>query len=175
MFRECSTSDVLEVLKDNWQHYSQWIDGAHMKWQSPDFRASSVELKTRLGNCFVLTARGPCPLDQTVLPKLDDELDEGRCIPRVAITDPSNPDWRLLSHFGVITSVDVHFYLRCLKAIANDRNPDVDKVAYLYDKIQALHRGKERFIRCVCFLLVIPSDIVSDMDVVMSSKQAILY
>ena len=35
MFQECDSADVLQVLKDNWAHYSQWIDGAHMEWQIP--------------------------------------------------------------------------------------------------------------------------------------------
>ena len=37
MFRECNSSDVLQLFRDNWHHYSRWIDGVHMKWQSTDF------------------------------------------------------------------------------------------------------------------------------------------
>lgn len=147
MFRECSTSDILQLLKDNWQHYTQWIDGVHMKWQTPDFIQSSTELKSRLGSCVVQSARGRLLLQETVLPKIDVELDDGEITPSLDIQDPSHPDWRFLSHFGVIVYADVHFYLRCLTTIAKDSTPTVDKVAYIYEKIQSVYRGNEKLIR----------------------------
>jgi len=149
MFHECNTSDVLELLKENWQLYSRWIDGAHMKWQSPDFLTSSAKLKKTLGSCIVQSARGPLPLCETVLPKIDSELDEGGCIPAVEISDPSHHDWRLLAHFGVIINANVDFHLRCLTAMAKDPNPDVNKVAYLYENIQSVYQGNENHIRYV--------------------------
>jgi len=173
MFRECSTSDVLQVLKDNWQYYSQWIDGAHMKWQSRDFNTASARLRNRLSNCIVQSARGRLPLRETVLPELDSELDEGRRIPGVDVQDPSHPDWRILSHFGVIINADIQFYLRCLTAIAQDRNPDLDSVAYLYEKIQSLYRGNEKLIRYVVLCDKMAGDYVSNMDIAISARIAI--
>jgi hypothetical protein len=151
LFRECHTSEVLQLIRDNWQHYSQWIDGAHMKWQSPDFLKSSAELRTSLGSCLVQSARGSLPLQETVLPMLDIELNDGCLIPAVDIKNPSHPDWRLLSNFGVIITADVHYYLRCLISIAEGACPDVDQVIDIYEKIQARYAGSESLIRYVPF------------------------
>ncbi|KAI3318140.1 hypothetical protein HD806DRAFT_549483 [Xylariaceae sp. AK1471] len=146
MFRECHTSDVLQTLRDNWQHYSQWIDGAHMKWQNPEFLNSSTWLRNSLRSCLVQSAKGSVPLQEAVLPMIDLELDNGCLIPAVNIQDPRHPDWRLLNIFDVIISADIHYYLRCLFAIAEEACRDIDKVAYIYEKIQARYKGNERLI-----------------------------
>jgi hypothetical protein len=147
IFRECNSSDVLQLLKDNWRHYSQWIGGAHMDWQNSTFLQSSTHLKKTLGTCLVQSAKGPLPLQGTVLPMIDRQLDEGRHIPAVDIRDPQHPEWTLLSYFGVIMKGDVQYYLRCLISISEEHRPDVDSVAYIYEQIQARYRGNEELIR----------------------------
>jgi hypothetical protein len=149
MFRECHTADILQLLRDNWHHYSLWIDGAHMKWQNTDFLASSTQLRNSLGACIVQSAKGPLPLQETVLPMIDPHLDEGCLIPAVDIKDPQLPEWTLLSYFGVIIKGDIHYYLRCLFAISEEHSPDVDSVAYIYEQIQARYKGNEELIRYV--------------------------
>ncbi len=149
MFGECHSSDVLQLLRDHWHHYSQWIDGAHMRWQNTAFLESSTHLKNSLRACLVDSARGSLPLQETVVPMIDPQLDEGCLIPAVDIKDPQHPEWTLLSHFGVIMKEDVHYYLRCLIAISEDHRPDVDNVAYIYEKIQARYRENAELIRYV--------------------------
>jgi hypothetical protein len=149
MFRECNSSDVLQLLKDNWRHYSQWIDGAHMKWQDAAFLESSTQLKNSLGTCLVQSAKGPLLLQGTVLPMIDRQLDEGRHIPAVDISDPQHPEWSLLNYFGVIMKGDIQYYLRCLISISEEHRPDVDSVAYIYEQIQARYRENEELIRYV--------------------------
>jgi len=149
MFRECHSSDVLQLLRDNWHYYSQWIDGAHMKWQNADFLESSTQLRNSLGACLVQSAKGSLSLQETVLPMIDPLLDEGRLIPAVDIKDPQHPEWTLLSYFGVILKGDIHYYLRCLVAISEEHCPDVDGVAHIYDQIQARYKGNEELIRYV--------------------------
>lgn len=102
MFRECHTSDILQLLRDNWNHYSQWINGSHMKWQDTNFLESSSQSRNSLGADLVQYAKGSLPLQGTVLPMIDPQLDEGRLIPAVDIKDPQHPEWTLLSYFGVI-------------------------------------------------------------------------
>ncbi|PQE10655.1 heterokaryon incompatibility protein [Rutstroemia sp. NJR-2017a BBW] len=151
MFRECNSSDVLQLLKDNWHHYSQWIDGAHMNWQNDAFLESSNHLKNSLGACLVKSAKGSLPLRDTVLPMIDRQLDEGRHIPAVDINDPQHPEWILLSYFGVIMKGDVHYYLRCLISISAEHRPDVDSVAYIYEQVQARYRENEELIRAAFY------------------------
>jgi hypothetical protein len=149
IFRECSSSDVLQLLKDNWHHYSQWIDGAHMNWQNAAFLESSTQLKNSLGTCLVQSAKGSLPLQETVLPMIDRQLDEGRHIPAVTINDPQHPEWTLLSYFGVIMKGDAQYYLRCLISVSEEHRPDVDSVAYIYEQLQARYRENEELIRYV--------------------------
>lgn len=149
MFRKCHSSDVLQLLRDNWQHYSQWIAGAHMKWQDTTFFKSSTQLRNDLGACLVKCARGSLPLQETVVPMIDPQLDEGCLIPALDIEDPQHPEWTLLSHFGVVMKVDIHYYLRCLIAISEEHRLDVDNVAYIYEEIQARYKGNEELIRYV--------------------------
>ena len=147
MFRECFSSDVLQLLRDHWQHYSQWIDGAHMKWQTPAFCKSSQQLKKSLGARLVQTARGSLPLQETVVPMIDPQLDKGGLIPAVNIKDPQHLQWALLGYFDVVMKGDIHYYLRCLIAISEEHRPDVDDVAYIYEKIQASYKENEERIR----------------------------
>jgi hypothetical protein len=149
MFRECNSSDVLQLLRDNWHHYSQWIDGAHMKWQNTDFLESSTQLRNSLAACLVQSAKGFLPLQETVLPMIDRQLDEGCLIPAVDIKDPQHPEWALLSYFGVIMKGDIHYYLRCLIAISEEHCPDLDSIAYIYEQIQARYKENETLIRYV--------------------------
>lgn len=147
MFRKCATIDVLQLLRDNWQHYSQWIDGAHMKWQSPDFLESSNRVKKSLRNSVVLTTSGYLPLEETVLIEIDRELKDMCSIPALSVEDPLHMDWRFLSHLGVSTSPDIHYYLRCLAAVSKSTGVDVDKIAHIYEKIQSRYPGNEELIR----------------------------
>ena len=52
MFHECHTSDILQLLRDNWHHYSQWIDGAHMKWQNTAFPRVEHPVEEQFGGLF---------------------------------------------------------------------------------------------------------------------------
>ena len=149
MFRECHSSDVLQLLRDYWHHYSQWIDGAHMKWQDTGFLDSCTQLRNDLRSCLVESAKGPLPLQETVLPMIDPQLDHGRLIPALDIQDPQHPEWTLLNYFGVIIKGDIHYYLRCLIAISEEPRPDVENVAYIYEEIQARYKENEELIRYV--------------------------
>ncbi|KAF1839660.1 hypothetical protein BDW02DRAFT_486530, partial [Decorospora gaudefroyi] len=151
MFSECQSSDVLQILRENWHHFSRWIDGAHMSWQDREFVASSVELKNRLGSCIVSSASGTVPLRETILPAIDPRLDDGCIIPALDIMTPQHADWRLLGSVGVVLTADVHYYLRCLISISEHDHADIDHVAYIYDKIQSFYRVHEPIIRAAFF------------------------
>ncbi|KAH7337370.1 hypothetical protein BKA66DRAFT_448585 [Pyrenochaeta sp. MPI-SDFR-AT-0127] len=143
MLCECESSDVLQLLRENWHHYSQWIDGSHMKWQGASFILSSKQLKNKLGASLVESAKDPLPLQETVLPALGARLDAARAIPTVDIKDPQRPEWNLLSYFGVLLRTDIHYYLRCLIFLSGVADTDVDIVQYIYEQIQARYSGNE--------------------------------
>ncbi len=158
MFRECQSSDVLQVLRDNWHHYSQWIDGAHMQWQDSDFLYSSIQLNEKIASFSVMTAMGKKPLQETVLPSVDRQLDQEYITPSIQIIEPGHKDWRLLGCFGVLQNASAEYYLRCLQAISEQKRPNVDLVTYVYDKIQAFYRGNETLIKYVTVITLVLND-----------------
>lgn len=149
MFRECDSSDVLQLLRENWHHYSQWIEGTHMTWQSGEFVTASAHLKNRISTSSVRTMRGLSPLNETVLANLDMQLDQDKLIPAVELNEPEHPEWTILSYFGVLMKSDVNYYLRCLIAISSYEKPDIDTVAYVYEQIQSKYTGNEELIRYI--------------------------
>jgi hypothetical protein len=120
-----------------------------MNWQNAAFLESSTELKRSLGTCLVQSAKGSLPLQETVLPMIDRQLDKSCHIPAVNIKDPRHPEWTLLSYFGVIMKGDAQYYLRCLISISEKNRPDVDSVAYIYEQLQARYNEDEELIRYV--------------------------
>ena len=149
MFRECQSSDDLRLLRDHWQHYSQWICGAHMRWQDSDFLESIPRLKTSIENCLVKSSKGSLPLRETVMPMIDPQLDEWQVAPALDISDPQHPEWALLNSFSVITQGDIHYYMRCLIMISGDHRPDINIVRYIYETVQARFKSNEGLIRYV--------------------------
>ena len=120
-----------------------------MKWQDTDFLESSSQLRNSVRACLVGSGERSLPLQETVLPMIDAHLDKIRLMPTVDIKDAQHPGWSLLSHFGVMTKGDIQYYLRCLIAISEENRPDVDDVAYIYEKIQARYKQNEDLIRYV--------------------------
>lgn len=150
MLEQCDSADVLKLVRDNWHHYSQWIEGAHMKWQSDEYVTASTQLKSKIGESLVRTMRGPLRLNETVLANLDVHLNQSQALPVVLIPEPENTEWSLLAYFGVVMKSDVNYYVRCLVALSNDGHPDVDCVGYIYEQIQSNYTGNEEFIRYGC-------------------------
>lgn len=147
ILHECDSLDIFQLIRDNWHLYSQWIEGAHMKWQSQEYVTASVKLKDRIGAYLVRTVRGPLPLRETVLSKLDTQLDQSKAVPALQLHDTENTEWNLLAHFGVLVKPDVHYYLRCLDTVSSDQAPDIDVVSYIYEQIQSRYTGNEDLIR----------------------------
>lgn len=149
MFRTCESSDVLQIMRDNWQYYSRWIDGAHMEWQTPGFIASSDYLKDQLGSCVVRTTMGPLPLRTTILPAIDPWLEQGLAIPALDISDPHHAGWSFLTSFGVLLVADINYYVRCLVAASEQEDVNLSQIAYIYERVQSFYRGNEAMIKYV--------------------------
>lgn len=147
MLSECDSADVLQLIRDNWHHYSKWVEGAHMKWQAQEYITASMHLKEQIGASLVQTIRGSLPLRETVLPKLDVQLDKSQVMPILRLHEPERTEWSLLSYFGVSGKTDVHYYLQNLVALIRDQSTDTDMVGYLYEQIQSRYTGQEKLIR----------------------------
>ncbi|UPX11197.1 uncharacterized protein EKO05_0001817 [Ascochyta rabiei] len=151
MLRDCESMDVLQLFRDNWHYYSQWIEGAHLEWQSGEYVVASTHLKYQVGASLVRTSRGSLPLHDTVLAKLDVQLDQSRFVPALYIQQPEDTEWHILTYFGVGVKSDVHYYLRCMTTLSRDEAPDIDVVSYIYEQIQSRYTGNEELIRAAFY------------------------
>jgi hypothetical protein len=147
LFLHCDSSEILQLLRDEWYYYSQWIDGSHMAWQDPEFLVACNQLKARLADFSVQSAKGQLPLRELVLPTADADLDDRCSLPSIRISNPRHTGWNFLQVFGVVVEPNVHYYLRCLTAIAEEQHSDADNVVYIYEKLQSHWRGNSDVIR----------------------------
>jgi hypothetical protein len=146
----CRGYDVLCMLRDNWFHYSQWISGIHLKWQTEDFRRASANLKIEIGLCQLRCNRGLVTMHDAVLPGLDKELEGCKVLLALDIEDAQNPDWSFLGHFGVVLINDINYYLRCLITISRNGRKGANFVEHIYRQIERLYDGNQRSIDTVC-------------------------
>jgi hypothetical protein len=151
MLHNCTSADVFQLVRDNWHHYSQWLEGPHLEWQSQEYMFSSMQLKNKIGASMVQTIRGPLPLNETVLANLDMQLEQNKVVPALQVHDPDHVGWNMLTYFGVIVKCDIHYYLRCLITLSRDQATDADVVGYVYEQIQLRYTGNERLIRYESF------------------------
>jgi hypothetical protein len=147
MLHNCNSADVFQLLRDNWHHYSQWLEGLHLKWQSQGYKFATMQLKNKISASMIQTIRGPLPLGETVLANLDAQLEQSKVVPALQIPDPEHVEWNMLTYFGVVVKCDIHYYLRCLTTLSRDKAADTDVVGYVYEQIQLRYTGNERLIR----------------------------
>jgi hypothetical protein len=63
------------------------------------------------------------PLRKTLLPGLDNVVDNCVYIPTLAIRDSKSSKWSMLGIFGVSVKRNFHYYLRCLQRMQGHSPP----------------------------------------------------
>jgi hypothetical protein len=149
----CPFSDLVEVLMDNWQSYSAWIEpdvSALMssKWRQSRERVIEAIRKTRL----VVRDGRRLRLDETCLPALDPLLDDtDTFLPVLGISGARNETVRTrLAHLGVRVTKDLDFYIHCLKSMrSSSTTPSPRTLAYIYEQIRPHYDRHYRTIQYV--------------------------
>lgn len=141
IFKECKSSDVLHVLVDNWSEYSPYIQGFSPRKEVVVSQPKD-RLKQQLREIVVECTNGMVPLRQTVLPGLDNFMEERFSIPVLQLEDPTNHLWAILGHFGVAVKTDIYYYLSCLYEF-KDKEPGRQEMAHLYGRLQHHYDGNE--------------------------------
>jgi len=140
-----SSSDVLLLLRDNWEEYSCYLqpdqmsqstrDKLMLKYNSARFNTSAEILRLKIRSMLVTCQDGKKHrLDTTFIPSRDLVVASQEGVPFVDIHDPDDVKWKMLETFGVSIKVDVSFYLRCLDRLQGSNNSV--QVAKLFDTIQ---------------------------------------
>ncbi|KAF4631646.1 hypothetical protein G7Y89_g6486 [Cudoniella acicularis] len=132
---KCESSDVLLLLRNNWDYYKTWIEEKEWDEKSPEYRASKGKVRDRLAGIDVKCRMGKFPLGRTFLPLIDVDMDEIHGLPVLDIQDPKDQRWQVLVNFGTAVKKDIQFYLLCLENMQGS-NPSVEDISSIYRKLQ---------------------------------------
>lgn len=139
LFRECAVTDVLEVLCDNWQDYSQYLESGSNQSSGVDATYSKFLLTETIKQQEVKTRDGYSKLSATVLPNLDAYLEQHSTI--LPVLDVSTPNdkavCRKLGLFSISTETDLDYYLSCLRHLRARDNPNENVLSHIYAQLQA--------------------------------------
>lgn len=139
----CSFSDLAEVLNENWQHYSEWIEPdrstrRNSRWQASRIRLLKAIRETR----FDVSDGRRLRLAETFLPRVDPLLDDTEtCLPVLDVSNAQNETIReRLAHLGIMAKKDLNFYISCLKSMrSSTTTPNTRTLAYIYEQIRAYY------------------------------------
>jgi hypothetical protein len=145
IFGVCDSADVLEVIRENWDYYANWIEESSSGKDSAICVASKEQIKAAIGSMTVSWCKGTAALKDTVLPALDSVVDESPCVRSLAVRKPSLKQWQVLRRFGVTVKTGISYYMRCLEAIQGSSAPK-HIIAHIYGKIQSEYSNNEQFI-----------------------------
>jgi hypothetical protein len=140
-----ASSDVLLLLRDNWDEYSVFLDcdqalksrrdNMNLKYDSKRAAACATLLKKKLRAILVTCMNGKKQrLDATFIPSRELLVASQDGVPFVDIPDSDNDHWEMLKTLGVSIKLDISFYLRCLDR--PEGSDDSARVAKLLDTIQ---------------------------------------
>lgn len=146
LFKELDSPDVLDLLRVRWDEYSGSIKERYRvggnDWNNPlrdEIAAMKVQCAMASTDiCFL-------PLRDTLLPKLDETIDKGSCLPLLVVSDPANQEWKFLRTFGVSVDRNLKYYLRCLAALKGYATKPLKAiVAHIYKGVEAEYMCNRR-------------------------------
>lgn len=149
----CPFSDLSEVLIDNWQHYSEWIEPdrstrRNSRWQASRERLLQTIRETRL----VVPDGRRLRLHETFLPRLDPLLDDTETfLPVLDVCYAEDETIRdRFARLGIRVKKDLQYYICCLKSMrSNSSAPSTRTLAYIYEQIRAYYDSDPRAIEYV--------------------------
>lgn len=149
----CPFSDLAEVLLDNWQHYSEWIEPDRSTRRNSGWQASRERLLQAIRETRLVVPDGRhLRLHETFLPRLDPLLDDTETfLPVLDVCDAEDETTRdRLAHLGIMVKKDLQYYICCLKSMrSNSSAPSTRTLAYIYEQIRAYYDSDPRTIEYV--------------------------
>lgn len=139
---KCDSGDVLEFLRDNWRHYSKWIED-----ESPldcsKLRESRLGVRSALGSMMVHSQAGLGRLSETLLPGIDSLIDEIPGVRVLRIKDPGDKRWVVLEHLGAAIRRDAKYLLACLEQIAGSTAVRKEQASHVYAQLQVEYANNQ--------------------------------
>jgi hypothetical protein len=150
LFKDCNSSDVLELLRLRWRDYSPTFEMVFTiagKDLGNPVRDAIVEMNVKC--CTNRQSKDACfrRLGETFLPSLDKTVDRGSCIPLLDVPGPPR-QWEFLNIFQVSVYRDIEYYVRCLLTMKfSTEEPLKATVVYIYERIQSDYMNNKKEIR----------------------------
>jgi hypothetical protein len=117
ILKNCELAQVLKLLRDNWDHYSKWVEEGEWDDSSSQQSASKSRVREDLASMEITCGRRKVALGKTILPSIDFDMEDIPFMPVLNIEDPKNNRWQVLSNLGVGVKKDVHYYIVCLESL----------------------------------------------------------
>ena len=147
IIKHSPSSNVLLLLRDNWEEYSNFLNPDQAKkWDGQALMsghdsskgiACAINLKHKLGSLLVTCTNGKKHrLDTTFIPSKELLVASQEDVPFVDIPDANDLSWQVLEALGVSIKVDILFYLRSLERLASEGSDDDIRISELLNMIQ---------------------------------------
>jgi hypothetical protein len=121
---------VLLLLRDNWDHYANWIT----KEKKTTMKCIK-QAKEAIGNMVVSCEGGSSTkLRNTLLPTPNTKGTNLTGMSFLEIPDPEHPQWKQLLHFGVVVTAGIGPFIKCLEML-KDSNSTKEKASELYRQL----------------------------------------
>ena len=159
IIKNFASSDVLVLLRENWEEYSKFFDTDRTpqvikdhkisgKFNGKEFAKCARTLREKLESMLVTCATDKKHrLDTTFLPTEELVMASQDGVPFVEIPNADDPRWGVLKKLGVSIKVDVMFYLRSLERLSKAGSDDGIRAEKLLNSIQARCDAESDIIR----------------------------
>jgi hypothetical protein len=125
-------ASVLLLLRDNWDRYSKWITQ-----EKKSTMECTLQVKQAIGSMSVsCKGGGSAKLRDTILPTPNTDPTSLPSMSFLEIPDPEHPQWKQLSHFGVIVTAGIGPFMKYLEILKNE-DSSLEKASELYKQIHA--------------------------------------
>jgi hypothetical protein len=90
ILKNCELVQVLKLLRDNWDHYSKWIEPG--KWDDSSYQQSTSKSRVReeLASVEITCGRRKVALGKISLSSIDFDMEDIPIMPILNIEDPKN-------------------------------------------------------------------------------------
>lgn len=142
LLESCSTSDVLQVISDNWGEYSRYFvsKGPHSCDTCLSCRQGLVKTIRATRVRQTLQNNWDAKIGDLVLPGIDPRIQTSLTTLATLNTPNSKTTGDTLrshlSHLGVATKQDDSFYMKCLRELQRQGSTVEKDIEYVYEQIQ---------------------------------------
>ena len=141
------SKEVLLLIRDNWQHYAQWIEAGTSRKDDLNWQNSRDSVRRKLCSMEVQCLGGVvAQLDQTFLPFSTLPPEKSLAIPFLDVSDPDDERWKYLRHLGVVVKLGAKVFIQYLQALQRSGG-SVSRATEFYKQLRGLGREEIDAIR----------------------------